>query len=308
MAAVLHTFPPLFVASHQGESTSKVGNHSLVGSSSHMLNQSARSGSNLPKFGSIVWSEFFSSEKLQSQKEKKMFKQPSIINGRKVVSSSYVDYTTYIKKCEDLVIGSFVGKRPPFMLVENVVSCLWKLKNDFSITIHGESSFVFDFETEEDRIVVLEQGYLYIDSQLFIIIPWHKDLEKEMEELKIVPVWVNLRKLPLYMWNETGLGNITSCVGTPIMLDKQTLNISRMSYARICVDVDANCDFPSTIPVYMDGELSFEVIVDYPWKPPMCAMCETFNHPALKCKTVAAQAQMEKEAQAVKNKLDKGDG
>lgn len=109
------------------------------------------------------------------------------------------------------------------------------------------------------------------------------------------------------MWNETGLGNIASSVGTPIMLDKQTLNKSRMNYARVCVEVDDNCDFPSSIPVYMDGELAFEVSVECPWKPPMCSFCQTFNHSALKCKKLSAQAQMEKEAQAAKTKPDKGE-
>ncbi|XP_026458963.1 uncharacterized protein LOC113359566 [Papaver somniferum] len=88
------------------------------------------------------------------------------------------------------------------------------------------------------------------------------------------------------MWNSKGLSSIASCVGVPIMLDKQTLNRTRMSYARVCVEIDTSCEFPSSIPVYLDGMLAFEVDVEYPWKPPMYTHCKTFNHSSIACKKV----------------------
>ncbi|RZC70704.1 hypothetical protein C5167_033867 [Papaver somniferum] len=57
-----------------------------------------------------------------------MFKQPLIVDGKKVVSSSNVDYVDDIRKCEDLVIGVFVGQRISFMQETNIVTRVWKPK------------------------------------------------------------------------------------------------------------------------------------------------------------------------------------
>lgn len=42
-----------------------------------------------------------------------------------------------------------------------------KDKGEFNMNQHGESIFVFDFDSEEDRIVMLERGSFYISRRLF---------------------------------------------------------------------------------------------------------------------------------------------
>lgn len=49
------------------------------------------------------------------------------------------------------------------------------------MNLHDESLFVFYFDSEEVIIVVLERGSFYTSRKLFVIKPWNKDLEKDLE-------------------------------------------------------------------------------------------------------------------------------
>lgn len=55
------------------------------------------------------------------------------------------------------------------------------------------------------RVWVLEHGHIFISNRLFLIRPWHQDLEKELEELRTFPVWMTMKNIPLYLWNRIGI-------------------------------------------------------------------------------------------------------
>ncbi|XP_026441709.1 uncharacterized protein LOC113340872 [Papaver somniferum] len=233
------------------------------------------------------------------------FVPTSLVDGQRVVAVKGVELERKIKRCENLVVGVFVGKRLAYNLVKRVTERAWKPKGSFSLTIHGEFAFIFDFNDDE-RSTALEHGSMYISNQLFLVQPWHPDIESEIAELKSVPIWMNFRKVPLHFWDSDGLSRIASYLGRPIMMDNQTLHCTRMSYARVCVEVDVNFDFPTTIPVVIDGTKRFLVDVEYSWKPPKCPHFHVFGHTLNGCvkdkieKAVAAAASAEKQKTQVK--------
>lgn len=74
--------------------------------------------------------------------------------------------------------------------------------------------------------------------------------------------------LPIHLWNTTGFARIGSLVGTPIMTDTPTAMKSSMSYARVCVEIDSTCTFPSELPYQIDDK-KYKVRDEFPWKPPL---------------------------------------
>ncbi|XP_026452416.1 uncharacterized protein LOC113352872 [Papaver somniferum] len=151
------------------------------------------------------------------------------------------------------------------------------------MTIHGESMFIFDFNSTEDRTRALEMGSMFISNRLFIVKHWSRVVEKEIAELKSIPVWMNFRNVPLFMWNNKGLSMIASYHGNPLMMDTQTLNKTRMSYARICVEVDVNCEFLDSFTFTLGGKDTIEIKTNYSWKPPKCKECAVFGHVTTNC-------------------------
>ena len=55
-----------------------------------------------------------------------------------------------------------------------------------------------------------------------------------------VLVWINLPGLPIECWHPNALGKIASKVGKPIVMDKMTASLERVSFARVLVEIDAS--------------------------------------------------------------------
>ena len=59
-------------------------------------------------------------------------------------------------------------------------------------------------------------------------------------EMDKFPVWVRLFNVPLEYWTVNGLSCVASGVGRPLHADGITLSRKRLSYARVCLEVDAS--------------------------------------------------------------------
>ncbi|XP_026398606.1 uncharacterized protein LOC113294425 [Papaver somniferum] len=128
----------------------------------------------------------------------------------------------------------------------------------------------------------LEHVCLFIAGQPFVARPWTLLVEQELAELKTVPIWINMRNVPLHLWNVKGLGKLASFIGVPLMLDKQTATRSRMNYAMVFVEVTVDSDLPSHIDALV-GNTKIKVPVEYTWKPQKCSHCVVFGHTQNKC-------------------------
>lgn len=228
------------------------------------VNPLADSPSNLME----KWSTILLKNKSVLSKASMKFIPNFEVDNERVVAVSSLDFEAKVKQCENLVVGVFVVKRLAYFFVKSVIERVWKTKGSFNLTLHGESTFTFDFENDEVRSTALEHGVLFISSRLFIVQPWHPDLESEIAEINSIPIWMNLRKVSLHFWQTCyELSRIVSYLGRPIMMDTQTLNRTTMSYARVYIEIDVMCDFPSTILVVVDGKKGFNVDVGYSCNP-----------------------------------------
>lgn len=213
------------------------------------------------------------------------FHKPQSINGKLISVISPEDLVDEIRVCDKFLVGYFVGRKLPFHIVKESMDKAWKLKGNYRLTIHEESMYVFEFDLDEDRVIAVELWFVTILNSLFLIRPWQAFIEQDILEMKSVPVWMNLRNVPIHLWNEKGLGMIASVLGVPLISDLHTLNRTRMRYVRVCVEMEANNEFPDSIPVLYDGK-EFNVSVEYTRKPPRCLDCVTFGHSSSKCPKV----------------------
>ncbi|PKI77742.1 hypothetical protein CRG98_001866 [Punica granatum] len=61
-------------------------------------------------------------------------------------------------------------------------------------------------------------------------------------------------------------------------MDRATALSSRLDYAKVCVEVDAEKEIPNVLNVDLGNEYKVEVLVDTPWLPEKCARCKVFGH------------------------------
>lgn len=83
-------------------------------------------------------------------------------------------------------------------------------------------------------------------------------------------------------WNGDGLSRIASSVGTPLFMDELTASGNRISFARVCVNIQADSLFPDSFSITSEGD-SVEIRVEYQGVPSRCAHCNVFGHETKQC-------------------------
>ncbi|XP_043696883.1 uncharacterized protein LOC122647587 [Telopea speciosissima] len=160
----------------------------------------------------------------------------------------------------------------------------WKISGNVDVNLLESGIFIFCFNLENDKVKVLEGGPWYVQRRPMILRPWSPEACLQRVDLCSVPIWVSLPNLPFHFWSSEALSSIGSVIRKPIMTDKMTRSMERLSYARMCVEVSADNDLPSSIPVYGDEGFAFNQFVVYDWKPPLCKHCRVFGHLVDTCK------------------------
>ncbi|KAF5208173.1 hypothetical protein FRX31_002240 [Thalictrum thalictroides] len=90
---------------------------------------------------------------------------PMIVDGQPKVHVKSDQFKQFEQKHARLVVGSFIGKRPAYMYVNETIQKIWKIE-EFVMNTYGNNSFTFEFKNEDDRRKVLDIGSFHIASKL----------------------------------------------------------------------------------------------------------------------------------------------
>lgn len=87
---------------------------------------------------------------------------------------------------------------------------------------------------------------------------WETNEEGKLENFKALPLWVKLYDILLEYWTNAGFSHIARFLGV-----ESTLQTSRISFARICIVMEMDGDFPEKFIVETEFGKEFEVRVEY---------------------------------------------
>ncbi|KAL7238196.1 hypothetical protein ACSBR2_004317 [Camellia fascicularis] len=77
-----------------------------------------------------------------------------------------------------------------------------------------------------------------------------------------IPVWLKLFNVPMEYWDFEGLSRIASHIGVPLFMDHLTSSGTRISFARVCVEVNVDSILPHSFFVKCEDEV-VEIRVEY---------------------------------------------
>jgi len=83
-------------------------------------------------------------------------------------------------------------------------------------------------------------------------------------------------------WGKGSLSQIASVIGVPIYADECTAKQTRISYARMLIEVNITQSLPDKIVVMDSTGNTFEQEVSYDWKPKFCPKCSMVGHTCTK--------------------------
>ena len=211
------------------------------------------------------------------------FYEPHYAEGKLVAKPPVEAVNEGIDMWKGCLVGQFLDKRLPFPVVRSLVNRLWGKREMPEISTTDNGLFFFRFRDSEARDWVMDAGPWHLAGRPFILRAWKPGMDMLNIQLSSILIWVRFYNIPLEYWTSTCLGHIASTIGIPLHLDPLTENQTKLSFARICVEVGVDCEFPKS--VLLDrGNGSYSTIrIEYPWAPQCCSECKLFGHNLLNC-------------------------
>ncbi|KAF7154330.1 hypothetical protein RHSIM_Rhsim01G0145600 [Rhododendron simsii] len=179
---------------------------------------------------------------------------------------------------KNCIVGHFVDKKLPFLSVRSIAFNNWGKFGLKEVLANENGFFFFQFGFEGAYRQISEVGAWHFGNRLMVLQEWHPDLVFEKEGLSKLPLWIQLFNVPLQYWSEEGLSYIASAVGKPLYADEMTESAKRISYAKICVEVDIHSPLPHSIDLLTSTGRVVQIRVKYPWRPLRCVSCHVFGH------------------------------
>ncbi|XP_019258271.1 PREDICTED: uncharacterized protein LOC109236533 [Nicotiana attenuata] len=130
----------------------------------------------------------------------------------------------------------------------------------------------------EDMHKILYTGPHSIRNRPIILKPWTPDFDISKKFLTDIPVWVTFPKLPISCWGNGALSKIASAIGKPLFADECTTKQTRISYARMLIEVNVTKTLPMEIKVMDPRGRTFQQTIEYKWKPVYCDKCQVIGH------------------------------
>ncbi|XP_074292926.1 uncharacterized protein LOC141619804 [Silene latifolia] len=130
---------------------------------------------------------------------------------------------------------------------------------------------------------VTSSGHYLFDNKPMIVKPWTRDMEMTKDDVKSVPAWVQILKLPLKFWGK-GLPKIVGLIRKFIKCDAATEERTRLGYARVMVELMVDHELPAHIAFKDEKVLIIRVDIEYEWRPIKCKKCQGMGHEMEHCR------------------------
>ncbi|KAL0408137.1 UNVERIFIED_CONTAM: hypothetical protein Sradi_1748100 [Sesamum radiatum] len=144
--------------------------------------------------------------------------------------------------------------------------------------LHASGWLVFKFATEEDMQRIVTGGPYFIFDRPLMLKSMPVCFGFQEDDISLTPVWATLPSLPLECWNPNALSKIGSRLGNPVAMDSLTMNMERISYARILVEVDASKELVDQVEFILPDGTARKQPVRYEFMPKFCTTCNHFGH------------------------------
>lgn len=113
---------------------------------------------------------------------------------------------------------------------------------------------------------------------------WDVDMDLSKNNIRTVPIWMQLENLDLKYWGQRALFKIVGQISEPIQVDAITKERERLSFPRVLVEVKLDQQLPDKVAFEDERGRDVYVNVKYDWKPNICKHCKGIGHETDKCR------------------------
>ncbi|KAK4724359.1 hypothetical protein R3W88_027138 [Solanum pinnatisectum] len=154
----------------------------------------------------------------------------------------------------------------------------WKSVAKPDVYMHEEGYYTVKFQNLSDMNEILYIVPYTINNRPIILKQWCPDFDFGSEFLAEIPLWVNFPKLPPNCLDGGSLSRIASAIGVPLFADECTTKQTRISYAKMLIEVNVTKPIPQQITVMDPNRGTFMQEVVLEWRPQYCDKCQKIGH------------------------------
>ncbi|XP_056687904.1 uncharacterized protein [Spinacia oleracea] len=201
-----------------------------------------------------------------------------------IVSIELDDIQEKVDYWNSAIVCAVLGANPPLSVIEGFFRRIWKNLGVDKVVEIEHGVFIVRFLTMENRDKVLADIKPTFDKKPVLCKPWHKDIVHFKDEVKVVPIWIQLKNLELKFWRLRSLSKIVGTIGKFIQANQATIHRDKLQYARVQIEVAITQNLPEKVQFHDEhGGLKY-INIGYEWKPIVCEHCKLLGHLVVDCR------------------------
>ncbi|VFQ59731.1 unnamed protein product [Cuscuta campestris] len=161
---------------------------------------------------------------------------------------------------------------------------------EFKLRRLKSQEILFIFKREEDYLRWFHQRKWNIKSSTITLCKWSVDYSP-FKDCPVIPVWVEIKNIPLHLSDQIPLYSIASALGKPLKLGRKTAMGIYPGSAKVCVEMDVSISKPPKIHLRL-GTRDLWLPCSYEDHPPFCSKCLRFGHQLSHCRKLSSQAEL----------------
>ncbi|CAI9115354.1 OLC1v1016241C1 [Oldenlandia corymbosa var. corymbosa] len=251
-----------------------------------------------------TFASFFQKLSAPEAVQSSLIKQVKFINGTPTLEYEDDEFEKLIAPHRLSLVGKFLYGCPKMEEIHKEFKKIG-FNGDYTLGLMNPRHILIRIEEEDDYQRCWIRTFWNIAGFSMRILKWTLGFRFE-EDPPVVPIWVSLYDWQVEFMHPEVIFSMASAIGQSLKVDTLTLNMTRPSVARFCVEVDLMKDLPKSVRIGKKGR-KHEQIFTYEHVPSYCSKCSKIGHKSVDCKVGKPLPQLKEiEKENVPNTKKKG--
>ncbi|KAK1325155.1 hypothetical protein QJS10_CPA01g00001 [Acorus calamus] len=207
---------------------------------------------------------------------------PTADNGRRTIRLHPEAHLASLEAQSLSLVGKFAGKRPSVEFIERNIARYWKTSSPVIVGLGLHGCLRFEFKNMEDLARIFQSAPWSFAGNVLRLKKWDQTFDPAVAFPELVPVWLRLHRLTYDLFSPDLLLSIGNGIGRPLRIDEYSLSRKRLSYARVCVEINPRDPPIYELDVITTGGIQ-TVEIEYENLPVPCSVCNSAGHPTVAC-------------------------
>ncbi|KAL0283421.1 UNVERIFIED_CONTAM: hypothetical protein Sradi_7230500 [Sesamum radiatum] len=178
------------------------------------------------------------------------------------------------------LVGKFSHGAPSYSQMHQLIARLG-IQGAFTVSMINSKHTLISLTSESDYSRLWLRRIWFLQGFPMRVFKWTPTFTPTQES-SIVPIWVSFPELPAHLFCKDALFSVASMIGSPLQVDTLTLNKSKLSQARVCVEIDLLKPIIEEFDLLVNGVTIVQKVV-FEQLPEYCSLCKHVGHKDVNC-------------------------